>query len=110
MAATSPAALPNLHPHVTLSMHNTAYVENIELPEVTPRTPSQEHKESVPEIQVVVSEPSKSAGQKAKIQFFTLCWTLFLIGWSDSSTGPLLPRIQSVYHVPSQFSFWLDLA
>ena len=110
MAATSPPALPNLHPHSTLSIHKTAYVEDIELSEVIPRTPSQEHKEKVPEVQVVVPESSKSAGRKAKIQFFSLCWTLFLTGWSASSTGPLLPRIQSVYHVPSQSSYWPDLA
>ncbi|KAH9973883.1 major facilitator superfamily domain-containing protein [Lactifluus volemus] len=36
---------------------------------------------------------------KARIQFFSLCWSLSLLGWSDSSTGPLLPRIQSYYHV-----------
>ncbi|PFH48670.1 hypothetical protein AMATHDRAFT_64868 [Amanita thiersii Skay4041] len=35
----------------------------------------------------------------AQIQFMTLCWALFLLGWSDASTGPLLPRIQNVYHV-----------
>ena len=29
----------------------------------------------------------------------TLCWSLFLAGWNDGSTGPLLPRIQTVYHV-----------
>ncbi|KAI0774901.1 MFS general substrate transporter [Trametes elegans] len=36
---------------------------------------------------------------KAKVQFATLCWTLFLAGWNDGTTGPLLPRIQAVYHV-----------
>ncbi|TFK38015.1 major facilitator superfamily domain-containing protein [Crucibulum laeve] len=35
----------------------------------------------------------------ARVQFLTLCWTLFLAGWNDGSTGPLLPRIQEVYHV-----------
>ncbi|PPQ65344.1 hypothetical protein CVT26_000057 [Gymnopilus dilepis] len=35
----------------------------------------------------------------ARIQFLSLCWTLFLAGWNDGSTGPLLPRIQEVYHV-----------
>ncbi|EKM74811.1 hypothetical protein AGABI1DRAFT_116723 [Agaricus bisporus var. burnettii JB137-S8] len=34
-----------------------------------------------------------------KIQFAALCWCLFLAGWNDGSTGPLLPRIQDVYHV-----------
>ncbi|KAI0819203.1 MFS general substrate transporter [Trametes gibbosa] len=35
----------------------------------------------------------------ARFQFATLCWTLFLAGWNDGTTGPLLPRMQSVYHV-----------
>ncbi|KAF8628749.1 hypothetical protein AX15_003741 [Amanita polypyramis BW_CC] len=33
------------------------------------------------------------------IHFVALCWTMFLVGWNDGSTGPLLPRIQSVYRV-----------
>ncbi|KAH9852210.1 MFS general substrate transporter [Lenzites betulinus] len=37
--------------------------------------------------------------RKANIQFATLCWSLFMAGWNDGTTGPLLPRIQSVYHV-----------
>ncbi|KAF8234579.1 MFS general substrate transporter [Tricholoma matsutake] len=43
--------------------------------------------------------PSRKQVKKARIQFITLCWTLFLAGWNDASTGPLLPRIQEVYHV-----------
>ncbi|KAF9265531.1 MFS general substrate transporter [Marasmius fiardii PR-910] len=35
----------------------------------------------------------------AKIQLATLFWTLFLAGWNDGTTGPLLPKIQHVYHV-----------
>ncbi|TFK92343.1 MFS general substrate transporter [Polyporus arcularius HHB13444] len=35
----------------------------------------------------------------AQLQFAVLCWTLFLAGWNDGTTGPLLPRMQSVYHV-----------
>ena len=33
------------------------------------------------------------------IQFATLTFALFLEGWNDGTTGPLLPRIQSNYHV-----------
>ncbi|ETW81878.1 hypothetical protein HETIRDRAFT_417929 [Heterobasidion irregulare TC 32-1] len=33
------------------------------------------------------------------IHIATLCWTLFMEGWNDGSTGPLLPRIQRVYNV-----------
>ncbi|KAJ7719020.1 MFS general substrate transporter [Mycena maculata] len=35
----------------------------------------------------------------ARIQLVTLCWTLFLAGWNDGSLGPLIPKIQEVYHV-----------
>ena len=34
-------------------------------------------------------------------QFLALCWALFIIGWCDGSTGPLLPRIQEFYHIGS---------
>ena len=36
---------------------------------------------------------------RLRIQFIVLCFSLFLAGWNDGSTGPLLPRIQNVYHV-----------
>lgn len=36
---------------------------------------------------------------RARIQFASVCFSLFLLGWNDGSTGPLLPRIQQVYHV-----------
>ncbi|KAI0350646.1 MFS general substrate transporter [Trametes cingulata] len=46
---------------------------------------------------VVASTPASR--RLARLQYATLCWTLFLAGWNDGTTGPLLPRIQSVYHV-----------
>ncbi|KAI0074463.1 MFS general substrate transporter [Panus rudis PR-1116 ss-1] len=33
------------------------------------------------------------------IQYAVLCFSLFMAGWNDGTTGPLLPRIQEVYHV-----------
>ncbi|KAJ7108818.1 major facilitator superfamily domain-containing protein [Mycena epipterygia] len=36
---------------------------------------------------------------RARIQLVTLCWTLFVAGWNDGSLGPLIPRIQQVYHI-----------
>ncbi|KIM47167.1 hypothetical protein M413DRAFT_16581 [Hebeloma cylindrosporum] len=36
---------------------------------------------------------------KGRVQFLALCWTLFLAGWNDGTTGPMLPRIQLVYNV-----------
>ncbi|KAI0763038.1 MFS general substrate transporter [Trametes elegans] len=37
--------------------------------------------------------------RKALIQFSTLCWSIAVAGWNDGTLGPLLPRLQSVYHV-----------
>ncbi|KDR80389.1 hypothetical protein GALMADRAFT_223273 [Galerina marginata CBS 339.88] len=43
--------------------------------------------------------PTREQRLLGRVQFVTLCWTLFLAGWNDGTTGPLLPRIQEVYHV-----------
>ncbi|KIJ59387.1 hypothetical protein HYDPIDRAFT_33252 [Hydnomerulius pinastri MD-312] len=56
------------------------------------------------EIQNISTHPDSRAGRKpiisrANIQFVTLCWTALLSGWNDGSNGPMLPRIQEVYHV-----------
>ena len=75
------------HGHVQYVQKNPQ-AEEIELSEV---------KRSVVEAE---SKTSKRPTLRARIQFFSLCWTLFLAGWSDASTGPLLPRIQRTYHVP----------
>ncbi|KAI9463115.1 MFS general substrate transporter [Boletus coccyginus] len=42
---------------------------------------------------------TKAQHLRARIHFVTLCWTLYLAGWNDGTTGPLLPRIQKVYNV-----------
>lgn len=42
---------------------------------------------------------TKAQRLRARIQFATLCWTFYLAGWNDGTTGPLLPRIQRVYGV-----------
>ncbi|KAI0000192.1 MFS general substrate transporter [Russula compacta] len=90
--------LPHTYAHATLSVHK---FEHIELSETNEGLRSLEQERSVPELDV--SQANKSESSKvtfrARIQYFSLCWTLFLAGWSDGSTGPLLPRIQSVYHV-----------
>lgn len=43
--------------------------------------------------------PKKGHEWLAHLQYATLCWTVFLVGWNDGTTGPLLPRIQSNYNV-----------
>jgi hypothetical protein len=46
---------------------------------------------------------TRTKKQKAteRTHFAALCWCIFLAGWNDGTTGPLLPRIQQVYHVCS---------
>lgn len=39
----------------------------------------------------------------ARLHFAAICWCFFLQGWNDGTTGPLLPRMQSVYHVRCAF-------
>jgi hypothetical protein len=36
---------------------------------------------------------------RARVQFATVCGSMYLAGWNDGTTGPLLPRIQTVYGV-----------
>ncbi|KAJ7158305.1 major facilitator superfamily domain-containing protein [Mycena crocata] len=71
----------------------------------------------------ISTEPSLAAGQESKsdelvpvnsdpvpprlrqhvlrerVQLFALYWCMFLAGWNDGTAGPLIPRIQRVYHV-----------
>ncbi|KAH7913474.1 major facilitator superfamily domain-containing protein [Hygrophoropsis aurantiaca] len=42
---------------------------------------------------------AKKHTRKAHLQFGSLLWCFFLIGWNDGSLGPLLPRIQEVYKI-----------
>ena len=44
---------------------------------------------------------SKREADVARAQFLALCWGMFVMGWTNSSTGPLLPRIQIYYDVSS---------
>lgn len=46
--------------------------------------------------------------RRSRIQFVALCWSLFMAGWNDGSTGPLLPRIQEVYHVRGSMMIAVD--
>ncbi|KAF8664609.1 hypothetical protein AX16_000708 [Volvariella volvacea WC 439] len=44
-------------------------------------------------------EITKEQVRRGTIQFMTLCWCTFMIGWNDGTTGPLLPRIREEYNV-----------
>ena len=51
---------------------------------------------------------TKQEARSARAQFLALCWTLFVIGWCDGSTGPLLPRVQTFYDVSSSWPYSFD--
>ncbi|PIL33534.1 MFS general substrate transporter [Ganoderma sinense ZZ0214-1] len=36
---------------------------------------------------------------QANVMYASMLYTMLLSGWNDGTTGPLLPRIQAVYHV-----------
>ncbi|KAJ7121116.1 major facilitator superfamily domain-containing protein [Mycena epipterygia] len=36
---------------------------------------------------------------RERIQLLGLYWCMFMAGWNDGTAGPLIPRIQNVYHV-----------
>ncbi|KDR80372.1 hypothetical protein GALMADRAFT_62046 [Galerina marginata CBS 339.88] len=42
---------------------------------------------------------SKLQKRSSMIQFLALCWSIWLVGWNDGSSGPLLPRLQEYYNV-----------
>jgi len=51
------------------------------------------------------NKDTRTKKQKAteRVQFAAVCWCLFLAGWNNRSTGPLLSQIQEVYDVLSSF-------
>ncbi|KAJ7800352.1 MFS general substrate transporter [Mycena olivaceomarginata] len=44
-------------------------------------------------------QPSRRQILLGRVQTVALCWAVFLAGWNDGTLGPLLPRIQQVYHL-----------
>ena len=55
-----------------------------------------------------VKVPTKQEARLALAQFLALCWVLFVMGWGDASTGPLLPRIQIFYDVSLSWPYSFD--
>ena len=57
------------------------------------------HSELDPLIQCNAKVLTKQEAHLARAQFLALCLSMFVMGWTDGSTGPLLPRIQVFYYV-----------
>ncbi len=47
--------------------------------------------------QVPIATPTMR--RRGWIQFAALCLAIYVAGWNDGTLGPLLPRLQEVYHV-----------
>ncbi|KAK0192520.1 MFS general substrate transporter [Armillaria mellea] len=77
-----------------VTIHEASRAENIELREVNPNIHSNTNTESE-----VVEDPGedKRKRMKGRVHYVTLCWFMFLAGWNDGTTGPLIPRMQTVY-------------
>ena len=58
-----------------------------------------EDKSSIREEPHALPITPRKARMNERLQLAVLCWTMFLTGYNDGSTGALLPRIQEVYHV-----------
>jgi hypothetical protein len=72
---------------------------NLDVPVESTDHEQRAHSELDPLLQRDAKVLSKQEAYVARAQFLALCWTLFLVGWSSGSTGPLLPRIQIFYDV-----------
>ena len=62
--------------------------------ELSPVTPSDQRIPDAPS-----QEQIAAFRRHGRIHFAALCYSSFLNGWNDGSTGPLLPRIEQNYHV-----------
>ncbi|KAJ7267042.1 major facilitator superfamily domain-containing protein [Mycena haematopus] len=75
-------------------------VELHPLPKLSAEPSSTPPKDATTVAAVSVPEPrSKQHVFRERVQLFALYWCLFLAGWNDGTAGPLIPRIQQVYHV-----------
>ncbi|KAI0316667.1 major facilitator superfamily domain-containing protein [Amylostereum chailletii] len=68
--------------------------------EIRVRVPAAEDTEAVDSSNTSgMATRTKAQRIKMHLHITALCWTMFLVGWTDGTTGPLLPRIQDVYGV-----------
>ncbi|KAL1727127.1 major facilitator superfamily domain-containing protein [Schizophyllum commune] len=70
------------------------YYESPPSPSPPPRTPSVRFS-----IQSVQEGRTGKQVREGYLQLFAVFWSMILLGWNDGTTGPLLPRIQTVYDV-----------
>ncbi|KAJ7512736.1 major facilitator superfamily domain-containing protein [Mycena galericulata] len=62
------------------------------------KNPTAPESDTLPQTETVLPR-SKHHISRERLHLFALYWCLFLAGWNDGTAGPLIPRIQKVYHV-----------
>lgn len=79
--------------------HPTDNTNSIELAELGKQNDLPTSASSAERAKTPDSRLQKVHKHRARIQFAVMCFSLFMAGWNDGTTGPLLPRMQKVYHV-----------
>ncbi|KAG1876339.1 MFS general substrate transporter [Suillus subluteus] len=83
---------PTVDPHHNLKLEESGkHNERIEIP--TGSSTDDSGAASVSDLKA----QTKRQRLRARVQFATVCGAMYVAGWNDGSTGPLLPRIQEVY-------------
>jgi fucose permease len=90
-------------PQSSVSVPAVQLNEDVENLEMTARNTYQDA--GVMAAPLGLSSSTNAHRLRARIQFTSLCYSMFLAGWNDGTTGPLLPRIQKVYHVGHFFAW-----
>ncbi|KAG2358309.1 major facilitator superfamily domain-containing protein [Suillus spraguei] len=79
-------------------MQKTTISEGLSVSQHPTVGPQHNLKESdKPNERIEIRVESSASRLRARVQFATVCGSMYLIGWNDGTTGPLLPRIQKVY-------------
>jgi hypothetical protein len=92
--------LPSLAPSFTTTKGDNAAVESLDqhsqtvLRSTTRSSQVADHGVTPPTDDDTISPEHK---RNDRIQFLALCWLVFLVGWNDGTTGPLIPRMQVDY-------------
>jgi len=98
--ASTPAEAKDPQTATPYSLETSTKAGSVDKTELQPEALSKEGDTSIPDVSPPISPAlAKKYRLKANIQFFAACWSLFLAGWNDGTTGPLLPRIREVYNV-----------
>ncbi|KAH7910277.1 MFS general substrate transporter [Hygrophoropsis aurantiaca] len=85
--------------HVPSTQGIISESEEIEMPNTQDSKSNDHNAEACDTSSVISKNQTQNHRIRARIQFGALCWCMYLAGWNDGTTGPLLPRIQRVYSV-----------